>query len=169
MFPHLAADEYSLKSTRNRGIEAIHCVFRGGSCALRITSPNLSFQEFLLKMIETLLIYQAEHNHSQAGYTKLEVYQEFIEQLTEACLLGDEDSKLPISELAPELSATLQQHNEWDSPSISVDPSPSSLSLVGSSDYPILARFATEDLTKLIYAVLGKAPILGNSEPIIQD
>ena len=160
-----------------------------------ITSPNLSFQEFLLKMIKTLLIHQAEHNlkqirgntivasrkkrvtcqvqqsdsHSQAGYTKLEVYQEFIEQLTEAYLLGDEDSKLPISELAPELSATLQQHNELDSPSISVDPSPSSLSLVGSSDYPILARFATEDLTKLIYAVLGKAPILGNSEPIIQD
>ena len=195
-FPHLSADEYSMRNTGNRGIEAIHSVFRGGSCALPITSPNLSFQDFLLKMNQTLQIHQAEHNlkqipgntivaskkkratcakysqsdnQSQAGYTKPEVYQEFVDQLIEACLLGDEDSKLAISQLATEMSATLQLHNEWDSPNISVDPPPPSLSLVGSSDFPIVARFATEDFVKLIDAVLGKDHISGNTVSIHQD
>ena len=48
--------EYSLRNTGNRGIELIHGVFRGGTSSLPITSPNLSFQEFLSRMNKALQI-----------------------------------------------------------------------------------------------------------------
>ena len=48
-FPHLPLSEYSLRNTGNRGLEAIHGIFRGGSSCLPITCPNLSFREFLSK------------------------------------------------------------------------------------------------------------------------
>ena len=42
-FPHLSLADYSMRHTGNRGLEAIHGMFRGGTCSLPITSPNLSF------------------------------------------------------------------------------------------------------------------------------
>ena len=52
-FPHLSPADYSMKNTGNRGLEAIHGIFRGGSACLPITAPNLTFQEFLSKMNKT--------------------------------------------------------------------------------------------------------------------
>ena len=50
-----------MRNTGNRGIEALHSIFRGGSCNLPITSPNLSFQEFLSKMNKVMQIKKSEH------------------------------------------------------------------------------------------------------------
>ena len=43
LFPHLPIEDYSLRNTGNRGIEAFHSIFRGGTATLPITSANLSF------------------------------------------------------------------------------------------------------------------------------
>jgi len=42
-FPSCDLSEYSLRHTGNRGIEAIHGMFCGGTSSLPMTSPNLSF------------------------------------------------------------------------------------------------------------------------------
>ena len=50
-FPEISMEDYFLRNTGNRGIEAIHSIFRGGTGVnLPITSANLSYQEFLSKM-----------------------------------------------------------------------------------------------------------------------
>ena len=128
-FPHLQVSDYSLRNTGNRGLEAIHGIFRGGSASLPIT--NLSFREFLSKMNQTLQIHQAEQNiqkiagntivaskkkravsahqsrdnASNEDYTKPETYTAFIKQLSDACKDGDEQSKRTIDKLAPEMDA----------------------------------------------------------------
>ena len=61
-FPHLSVSDYNLRHTGNRGLEAIHSIFRGGAASLPITAPNLSFREFLSKMNQTSQIHAAEHN-----------------------------------------------------------------------------------------------------------
>lgn len=43
-FHQLPITVYSLRHTGNRGIEAIHGIFRGGAASLPITAPNLSFR-----------------------------------------------------------------------------------------------------------------------------
>ena len=48
-FPGSSLAAYSLRHTGNHGIEAIHGTFRGGTSSLPITSPNLSYREFLEK------------------------------------------------------------------------------------------------------------------------
>ena len=185
-FPHLPLSEYSLRNTGNRGLEAIHGIFRGGSSCLPITCPNLSFREFLSKMNQTLQVYQAEHNlkqipgHtivaskkkrvqcaqqssdrcSEQEYTKPEQYQDFVKQLADACLEGDEDSRLAISQLAPEMIAMLKKNNEWDSPKISIDPPPSNLSLV--SDHATLIACTPQMFDNLIDKVLGSETIVPN-------
>lgn len=56
---------YSLRNTGNRTIEALHGTFRGGTCSLPITSPNLSFREFLDKMNKMLQIHEEAHQLKQ--------------------------------------------------------------------------------------------------------
>lgn len=119
-FPLLDLSVYSLRNTSNRSLEAIHGVFRGGTTSLPITSPNLTFQEFLSKMNKAEQIVRAEHNlkmiagnsivaskkkrtfaktsreqpHTDAiEYSKPQSYSEFSVQLTQACNRGDEASK----------------------------------------------------------------------------
>ena len=60
-FPNCNLSDYTLRHTGNRGIEAIHGMFRGGPSSLPITSPNLSFREFLSRMNTALQIQQSEH------------------------------------------------------------------------------------------------------------
>ena len=60
-FPNLDLDSYSLRSTGNRSIDAVHSILRGGAANLSITSPNLSFQEFLSRMNQVMQIKQCEH------------------------------------------------------------------------------------------------------------
>ena len=64
-FPSCDLSEYNLRHTGNRGLEAIHGMFRGGTTSLPITSPNLSFREFLTKMNTAQQIQRAEHHLSQ--------------------------------------------------------------------------------------------------------
>ncbi len=114
-FPHLNSADYNMRNTGNRGLEAIHCIFRGGSSCLPITAPNLTFQEFLSRMNKTSQIHRAEHElklidgnsvvaskkkrktcsrHSKTDnpsdshelYTLPSTYPEFVEQLKKACL-----------------------------------------------------------------------------------
>ena len=54
-----------MRNTGNRGIEAIHGTFRGGTSSLPITSPNLYFQQFLARMNKAIQIHTAEHNLKQ--------------------------------------------------------------------------------------------------------
>ena len=118
--PHLPVSDYSLRNTGNRGLEEIHGIFRGGSASLPITSQNLSFREFLSKMNQTLQVHQAEkklkqisghkivaskkkravcaHQSCDQEYTKPETYKEFLEQIMQACMDGDEDSKVAITQ-----------------------------------------------------------------------
>ena len=185
-FPHLPLSEYSLRNTGNRGLEAIHGIFRGGSSCLPITCPNLSFREFLSKITrhyrftkqstisnkfqDTQLWHQkrrrvqcaqqSSDRCSEQEYTKPEQYQDFVKQLADACLEGDEDSRLAISQLAPEMTAMLKKNNEWNSPKISIDPPPSNLSLV--SDHATLTACTPQMFDNLIDKVLGSETIVPN-------
>lgn len=65
-FPDIPLEDYSLRNTGNRGIEAVHGVFRGGTTSLPITSANLTFQEMLNRMNKINQIREATIH--QAGY-----------------------------------------------------------------------------------------------------
>ena len=43
---------------------------------------------------------------------------------------GDEDSKVAITQLAPEMASVLKMISEWDSPNIGIDLPPSDMSTV---------------------------------------
>ena len=61
LFPDLPIEDYSIRNTGNRGLEAFHSIFRGGTATLPITSANLSFQEFLSLMNKVVQVSDAEH------------------------------------------------------------------------------------------------------------
>ena len=111
-----------MRNTGNRGIEAIHGMFRGGTTSLPITSPNLSFAEFLARMNKATQIHCTEHQLRQiegntivaskkkrktsaqcstdstneqlyASYSKPSTFQLFVTQFNEACNEGDQDAK----------------------------------------------------------------------------
>ena len=139
-FPSCNLSEYSLRHTGNRGIEAIHGMFRGGTNSLPITSPNLSFREFLAKMNAAQQIKRAEHSlsksegstivaskkkrktfaarsgeaskESETNYTLPATYKAFLEELEEACQQGDMDSMRAIEHLAPQMASTLKAEKE---------------------------------------------------------
>lgn len=146
-FPQLPAQEYSIRNTRNRGIEAIHGMFHGGTTSLPITSPNLSFQQFLSRMNQALQIHTAEHSlkqiqgnpivaskkkqltnaihsidsSSQFSYTKRPSYSEFLTELDAACTEGDKLAKQTIEQLAPEMVKELRKHKEWEKPKLCIE------------------------------------------------
>lgn len=121
-FHDIGLSDYNLRHTGNRGIEAIHGMFRGGTCSLPTTSPNLSFREFLSKMNKAQQIQRAEHllrgivgnsivaskkkrkkcagtsnEPSSTGplaqeYHLPSTYEEFLQELQEAC---QKEMKIP--------------------------------------------------------------------------
>ena len=59
-----------MRNTGNRGLEAIHGMFRGGTTSLPITSANLTFAEFLARMTKATQIHRTEHQLRQIeGHT----------------------------------------------------------------------------------------------------
>ena len=64
-FPSCELSENNLCHTGNQGIEAIHAMFRGGTSSLPMTSPNLSFGEFLSRMNSAQQMKRAEHSLNQ--------------------------------------------------------------------------------------------------------
>ena len=61
-FPDLNINEYNLRDTGNRSIEAMHSVLRGGTANLPITSANLTYQDFLSRLNKVSQIKKAEHS-----------------------------------------------------------------------------------------------------------
>ena len=113
-FPHLPASNYNMRHTGNRGLEAIHSIFRGGSASLPITVPNLSFREFLAKMNQTNQVeghtvvaskkkrrtcakFQnfSEDSPCSETYTLPQTFKQFCKELEDACEKGDRDSCSP--------------------------------------------------------------------------
>ena len=131
----------SMRNTGNRGVEAIHGMFRGGTTSLPITSANLTFAEFLTRMTKATQIHRTEHQLRQIeghtivvskrrtnaqpneasyiSYQKPSTYDQFITQLSAACDDGDKYTKQVIEELAPEMTKTLKEYKEWDNPRVS--------------------------------------------------
>lgn len=148
-FPELDVKQYSMRNTGNRGIEAIHGIFRGGSNALPITSANLSFREFLDRMNKMVQVRQAqqklqqiEGNSMQAtkmkkltyahvstdpersvseSYKKPSTFRGLLMELSEACNLGDEDSQRAIEKLSPNMAKSLKEVGEWRKPKLGLE------------------------------------------------
>ena len=149
-FPGLPLEEYSLRHTGNRGIEAVHGIFRGGTTSLPMTSPNLSYQEMLTRMNKTNQMREAEHSLRQVdghsisttkkkrltsaldstdapyqgpSYSKpaLASYSTFLSDIDRDCTLGDSDSKVAIESLAPQMAEVLKRAKEWEYPKIGVE------------------------------------------------
>ena len=161
-FPDIDLSEYNLRHTGNRGIEAIHGMFRGGTYSLPITSPNLSFREFLSKMNKAQQIQRAEHvlrgitgnsivaskkkrktyaaasnepssnDQSTQDYHLPPTYKDFLDELKEACQKGDEDSKKMIESLAPQMAATLKEGKQWEEPDVPLEDVPDNIHIVSS-------------------------------------
>ena len=141
-----------MRNTGNRGIEAVHGVFRGGTTSLPITSPNLSFQQFMSRMNKAIQINRAEHNLKQVegstivasrkkrltnasnssdlhgpgikDYTKPDLLPKFIADLNDACNEGDRQAKEAIENLAPQMVETLKEHKEWEVPTLCTEKKP---------------------------------------------
>ena len=183
-FHQLPVTDDSLRHTGNRGIEAIHGIFRGGAASLPITAPNLSFREFLSKMNSTAQIHTAEHNLKQIDghsivaskkkrqtsakhsttdtptdvqYTFPSTYEAFCKQLDESCKHGDDDSKAVISELAPYMAAALKKVKEWDNPILALSPPPPDLKLVTVLNEKI-TPWTEEDMQDAMDSILGTTP-----------
>ena len=193
-FPYLPITEYSLRNTGNRGLEAIHGMFRGGTTSLPITSPNLSFAEFLVRMNKAIQLHRAEHELKQipgnsivaskkkrqtnahrsftdqdhstkyTNYMKPSTFQQFLTELNIACNEGDEAAKSAIEELAPDIAVILKQHNEWDRPQTCLN-LPSDVNVV--TDTERLQMPDTDTLvTQIISARLGPTP---QQDPVSND
>jgi len=137
--------------------------FRGeGTCSLPITSPNLSFREFLSKMNKAQQIQRAEHllrgitgnsivaakkkrktcaaasNESSSSQQSAQEYHlpptcdKFLEELKEACQKGDDDSKKMIENLAPQMAAMLKEGKQWKEPDVPLEDVPDSIRIVSS-------------------------------------
>ena len=130
-FPDLASKHYSLRSTGNRGIEAMHSLMRGGAANLPITSANLTFRDFLsrlnkinqikgaehtLKVVEGNTICSTKHRqltnakssgedstHHEQSYGNPTLHSDFLSKLLVACEKGDAQSKDLLKDLAPNL------------------------------------------------------------------
>lgn len=158
-FPHLnPCNDYGMRNTGNRGLEAIHSIFRGGSSSLPITAPNLTYQEFLNKMNKVNQVHTAEHNlkliegHTIVApqkkrvtnarsssdavssnlktYKKPDTYHEYVQQLVEACKKGDEQSKQMISKLAPQMKQKLNEIKEWEVPALALEKTAEPIKLI---------------------------------------
>ena len=175
-----------MRNTGNRGLEAIHGIFRGGSSTLPITAPNLTFQEFLSKMNKTNQIHRVERKlklieghsivaskhkrktsalHSSeavsptlAGYRKPKMYSEFVKELTDACTLGNEDSKQAISDLAPQVADALKSNEQWENPNVAIEAPPASISTI-SSEFDSTKAFTPHIHQELIDNTLGPITI----------
>ena len=161
-FPNLSILEYSLRHTGNCSLEAIHGTFRGGTSSLPITSPNLSFMEFLMRMNKAQQIQSAEHvlkktegssivaskkkrrtfasssnePPSSVATHVIELpvsYDRMMKELNDACHRGDADSKLLIEKLTPTMAELLKAADQWDSPSIHIEGVPTNIQVVDTS------------------------------------
>jgi hypothetical protein len=181
-FPQLPIEEYSLRNTGNRGLEAFHSIFRGGTATLPITSANLSFQEFLTLMNKAVQISEAEHelqkidgctivaskkkrktcardsgetaSASYTTYKKPNSYEDFLKEIQDACVKGEEDAKSVISKLAPDMESVLKFKEKWDSPQLAVESSPTGLTIIKKSKDEIKVRTPIPH-DQIIRAVLG--------------
>ena len=180
-FPESDLTQYSLRHTGNRGLEAIHGMFRGGTTSLPITSPNLSFREFLEKMNSAQQIHKVEHHLQQipgnsivaskkkrktfaassretsesnvSAYALPGTFASFLDELERACKDGDKNSMEAIERLAPEMAATLKQHKQWKNPSVPLEDKPSTLEVAQSlSD---LKAITPDQIAALIERELG--------------
>ena len=156
-FPNLCASEYSLRNTGNRGIEAIHGMYRGGTTSLPITSANLSFKEFLSRMNQTMQIHTSEHMLQQISgnpivatrkkrltnaknssdkttdtdqYNLPDNYSAFVQQLSDACDKGDSEAKDIVERLAPSMAAVLKTHKQWNNLECPLETGASNVSLI---------------------------------------
>lgn len=137
-----------MRSTGNRGIEAIHSVLCGASPNLPITSGNLTFQDFLSRMNKVVHMKSAEHalrqipgntvtytkkkkityaakcleqpSQLQDTYQKPSSYQQFSDDLKAACERGDSESKSLIQKLVPYMMKLLKEREEWDCQKLSI-------------------------------------------------
>ena len=158
-FPEISLSDYSLRHTGNRSIEAIHGMFRGGTCSLPITSPNLSFREFLTKMNSAQQIKRAEHfisgiagnsimaskkkrktfavasnepccrDQSAEAYHLPSSYTDFLKEIESACKNGDDDSKQMIEKLVPQMAKVLKSAEKWNDPDVPLDDVPEGIRL----------------------------------------
>ena len=160
-FPDSSLADYSLRHTGNRGLESIHGMFRGGTTSLPITSPNLSFREFLEKKNKAQQMHRAEHalkqidgnsivaakkkrktfalnsgecneSSSIATYSFPATYADFQKAIEDACTMGDCDSKEVIKKLAPNMASMLKQEKKWDAPDVPLEDVPSEIRRVSS-------------------------------------
>ena len=127
-FPEKKFDEYFLRNTGNRNIEALHGTFRDGTSSFPITTPNYRFREFLEKMNQNLqIINKAEHTLKILGNSivsskkkrknfardanepnesshveddrRAMTYEAFVKKLIDACNQSDDDSQKIIEKL----------------------------------------------------------------------
>ena len=144
-FPDLDINEYNLRNTGNRSIEAMHSVLRGVTANLPITSANLTYQDFLSRLNKVNQIKKAEHSlqmitgnyicstkkHQitfakssgeesvhENQYEKPACYSTFVAHLIASCEQGDLDSNALLEELAPRLVSLLKKHKQWENPNL---------------------------------------------------
>ena len=121
----------------------MHSVLCGGAANLPITSPNLTFQDFLSRLNKTSQIRNSERflrkiegnticgtkkrritSGQTSGenfvhdepYRKPNSYSSFISDIMDACMKGDADSKAFLEELVPNLVTLLKAKKQRDNP-----------------------------------------------------
>ena len=186
-FPDLLIEEFSLRGTGNRGLEAIHGMFRGGTTSLPITSPNLRFAEFLVSMNKAVQIHTAEHDLKQIpgntivasrkkretcghrsksdtdnsllyqSYTKPSSFEQFLRELNDACSSGEQAAKEVIQDLAPDIANTLKKHHEWDVVEVSLNVTSSVNLVLTASDFANQVENTESVCTSITMAKLGPA------------
>ena len=193
-FPDIPMTQYSLRNTGNRSLEALHGTFRGGTSSLPITSPNLSFREFLERMNKMLQIHKAEHMLQQieghsivaskkkrktyAKYantdalnldTPIGSYSEFSQLLQKACTEGDTDSQKLIMKHAPKMASLLKSKHKWESSDIISESITDSINLVKERSDMINLHIDVSIFQKIIVMELGQKDISLAPIPSVTD
>ena len=71
-------------------------------------------------------------DNSAQEYHLPSTYEEFLQELKEACQKGDADSKKMIEGLAPQMATALKEGRKWDEPDVPLEDIPDNMHIVSS-------------------------------------
>ena len=89
-------------------------------------------------------------DHSAQEYHLPPAYEEFLQELKEACQKGKEDSKKMIESLAPQMATTLKEGKQWEESDVPLEDIPDNMHIVSSiSDANVAtANFISDLITR---------------------
>ena len=114
-----------------------------------------------------------DQDYAAQEYHLPSAYEEFLQELKEACQKGDEDSKKMIEGLAPQMATALKKGRQWDEPDVPLEDVPDNMHIVSSipdvdiATGNIISDIITRELGVSSSETQSSSPSLSSSERVV--